>query len=65
MGVRTTIRNKLWRAPSHPKTGCCEWYYYHARLAENMGVRAFRLLLMIGLERELGKMVGHSECEVM
>lgn len=35
-----------------------EWYYHHARLAENVGVRDFRLLLMTGLERELSKMEG-------
>ncbi|EAS0547740.1 hypothetical protein EX404_23605 [Salmonella enterica] len=31
-------------------------YYHHARLAENVGVRDFRLLLMTGLDRELSSM---------
>ncbi len=41
-----------------PKTENREWYYHHARLAANVGVRDFRLLLMSGLARELSKMEG-------
>ncbi|MFL9165028.1 hypothetical protein AB9E48_00670 [Escherichia coli] len=45
-------------SPLPVKNGEREWYYHHARLAENVGVRDFRLLLMTGLERELSKMEG-------
>ncbi|HFW6978505.1 hypothetical protein [Escherichia coli] len=31
-------------------------YWHYARLAENVGVRDFRMLLMIGLDREIHKM---------
>ncbi len=31
-------------------------YWHYARLAENVGVRDFRMLLMIGLDREVDKM---------
>ncbi|WP_174498312.1 hypothetical protein [Escherichia coli] len=31
-------------------------YYHHTRLAENVGVRDFRMLLMTGLDREVHKM---------
>ena len=31
-------------------------YWHYARLAENVGVRDFRMLLMTGLDREVHKM---------
>lgn len=31
-------------------------YWHYARLAENVGVRDFRMLLMTGLDREVNKM---------
>ena len=31
-------------------------YWHYARLAENVGVRGFRMLLMTGLDREVHKM---------
>lgn len=33
-----------------------ELYYHYARLAENVGVRDFRMLLMTGLDREIHEM---------
>lgn len=40
-----------------------EWYYHHARLADNVGVRDFRLLLMTGLDRELIKLEGIEDAK--
>ncbi|HBA9649678.1 TPA: hypothetical protein J1393_004624 [Escherichia coli] len=35
-------------------------YWHYARLAENVGVRDFRMLLMTGLDREIHKMDGRQ-----
>lgn len=35
-------------------------YWHYARLAENVGVRDFRMLLMTGLDREIHKMEGRQ-----
>ena len=55
--------------PLNLKRNGAEQYYHNARLAENVGVRDFRLLLLSGLDRELSSMeklrLGRAECKAM
>lgn len=43
-------------SPLNLKVGERKLYYHHARLAEDVGVRNFSMLLMTGLDRELSRM---------
>lgn len=42
--------------PLNPEPGERGLYWRYARLAENVGVRDFRMLLMTGLDKEIHKM---------
>ncbi|MBB6965809.1 hypothetical protein HEN96_023500 [Escherichia coli] len=56
-GQRRALKSLYEREINHPPKQCERGLYWHyARLAENVGVRDFRMLLMTGLDREVYKM---------
>ncbi|GCR54611.1 hypothetical protein ExPECSC071_00736 [Escherichia coli] len=58
-GQHRALKRLSERGRGHPLnlgTGERGLYWHYARLAENAGVRDFRMLLMTGLDREIHKM---------
>lgn len=58
-GQRLALKRLSERGRDHPlnlKQSERGLYWHYARLAENVGVRGFRMLLMTGLDREVHKM---------